>query len=94
MRGKIQFQSETPYVFLGSIRNEMSAMSTNSRSPFCKSAALFDIGRIDDDDFADFLTRRFKTDRRSGASPSREPSLQLTGSSKKKTFPQANASGG
>lgn len=65
MRGKIQFQSETPYVFLGSIHNEMSAMFTNSRSPFYKSAALFDIGRIDDGDFADFLIRRFKTGRRS-----------------------------
>ena len=40
--------------------NEMSAMFFSSRSPFYKSAALFDIGRIDDADFKAFLTRRFK----------------------------------
>ena len=61
MRGKIQFQPETPYIFLGSVRNKMSEMFTNSRSPFYKSAALFDIGRIDDADFKAFLSRRFKT---------------------------------
>ena len=61
MRGKIQFQSNTPYIFLGSVRNEMSALFSSSRSPFYKSAALFDIGRIDDADFKAFLSRRFKT---------------------------------
>ena len=60
MRSKIQFQPNTPYIFLGSVRNEMSAMFSSSRSPFYKSAALFDIGRIDDADFKAFLTRRFK----------------------------------
>lgn len=64
MRGKIQFQPETPYIFLGSVRNKMSEMFTNSRSPFYKSAALFDIGRIDDKDFTSFLIRRFKTGKR------------------------------
>ena len=61
MRSKIQFQPNTPYIFLGSIRNEMSALFSSSRSPFYKSAALFDIGRIDDADFKAFLARRFKT---------------------------------
>ena len=64
MRSKIQFQSETPYIFLGSVRNKMSEMFTNSRSPFYKSAALFDIGRIDDKDFTNFLIRRFKAGNR------------------------------
>ncbi len=64
MRGKIQFQADTPYVFLGSIRNRMSEMFTSPRSPFYKSAALFDIGRIDDQDFMEFLVRRCKTGKR------------------------------
>ena len=64
MRGKIQFQPETPYIFLGSVRNKMSEMFTNSRSPFYKSAALFDIDRIDDKDFTSFLIRRFKVGKR------------------------------
>lgn len=42
----------------------MSEMFTNSRSPFFKSAALFDIGRIDDSDFTAFLIRRFKAGNR------------------------------
>ena len=42
----------------------MSDMFTNSRSPFYKSAALFDIGRIDDKDFSAFLIKRFKTGKR------------------------------
>ena len=64
MRGKIQFQSDTPYIFLGSVRNQMSDMFTNSRSPFYKSAALFDIGRIEDKDFSAFLIKRFKAGKR------------------------------
>lgn len=59
MRGKIQFQAETPYVFLGSVRNKMSEIFTGLRSPFCKSAILFDVGRIDDEDFASFIEKRF-----------------------------------
>ena len=64
MRGKIQFQSDTAYLFLGSIRNEMSRIFTDSRSPFYKSAAFFDIDRIDDDEFAAFLIKRFKKGKR------------------------------
>jgi len=64
MRGKIQFQPDTPYIFLGSVRNQMSEMFSNSRSPFYKSAALFDIGRIDDKDFTAFLIKRFKAGKR------------------------------
>lgn len=67
MRGKIQFQSTTPYIFLGSVRNRMHEMFSNSRSPFYKSAALIDIGRIDDNDFTAFLIKRFKSGKRTVA---------------------------
>ena len=64
MRGKIQFQPDTPYIFLGSIRNQMRELFSDSRSPFYKSAALFDVGRIEDKPFIDFLIRRFKCGKR------------------------------
>jgi len=64
LRGKIQFQSDVPYFFLGSIRNKMSDIFTNSRSPFFKSAILFDIPPITDAEFTAFLTQRFEAGRR------------------------------
>ncbi len=59
LRGKIQFQTEVSYVFLGSIRNQMSMLFTNSRQPFYKAAVILDIGHIDDEDFIPFLQNRF-----------------------------------
>lgn len=77
MRGKIQFQSDTAYFFLGSVRNEMAAMFSDSRSPFYKSAALFDIGRIEDDVFAEFLIRRFKVGKRKIGRPVMNSVLEI-----------------
>ena len=64
LRGKIQFHSDIPYFFLGSIRNRMSFIFTDSRSPFFKSAILFDIPHITDEQFIRFLTDRFKAGKR------------------------------
>ncbi len=64
LRGKIQFQPKVPYIFMGSVRNSMTELFSNSRSPFYKSAALFDIGKIDDEDFIPFLKDRFKSGNR------------------------------
>ncbi len=60
LRGKIQFQPNIPYIFMGSVRNAMAELFSSSRSPFYKSAALFDIGKIDEADFIPFLKKRFK----------------------------------
>ena len=62
LRSKIQFQSNIPYIFMGSVRNSMAELFSNSRSPFYKSAALFDIGKIDDEDFIPFLKERFRSE--------------------------------
>jgi len=64
MRGKIQFQSDLAYVFLGSVRNRMTELFASPRSPFYKSAALLDVGRIDDAPFVSFLKARFKAGKR------------------------------
>lgn len=60
MRSTIQFQPDTPYFFLGSVRNEMLRIFTDPDSPFFKSAAVFSIGEIDPEDFAAFIVARFK----------------------------------
>ena len=64
LRGKIQFHSDIPYIFMGSIRNKMSDIFTKSQSPFFKSAILFDVPRITDAKFIDFLSKRFKAGKR------------------------------
>lgn len=60
MRGKIQFHSQIPYVFLGSIRNRMNEIFSSSDSPFFKSASSLHLGPIEEKDFIRFLSAKFK----------------------------------
>ena len=60
MRGKIQFQGDTPYVFTGSVRDRMVEMFDNPDSPFYKSALTLCVGEIDTEDFVSFLRHRFE----------------------------------
>ena len=64
MRSRIQFMSRTAFVFLGSARNQMLDIFMSPKSPFYKSAALFDVGMIPDDDFYAFTVERFASGRR------------------------------
>ena len=64
MRSRIQFMPRTAFVFLGSARNRMLDIFMSPKSPFYKSAALFDVGMIPDDDFYAFAVARFATGRR------------------------------
>ncbi len=64
MRARIQCLPRTCFVFLGSARNSMMSIFLSPRSPFYKSAALFDVGTIPDDDFYEFAKGRFETGRR------------------------------
>ena len=59
LRSKIQFLSETCFVFSGSVRRDMVRIFIDYKSPFYKSAATLTVGAIDDDCFIDFLQRRF-----------------------------------
>lgn len=64
MRSRIQFMPRTAFVFLGSARNQMLDIFMSPKSPFYKSAALFDVGMIPDDDFYAFAAERFASGRR------------------------------
>jgi hypothetical protein len=61
MRSKIQFLSDTPFIFLGSARNAMLDIFMSPKSPFYKSATVFDVNPIPDEDFYRFISGRFKT---------------------------------
>lgn len=64
MRSRIQFLSDTPFVFLGSARNDMLDIFLSPNSPFYKSATVFDVGTIDDGAFYKFIVSRFATGKR------------------------------
>lgn len=64
MRGRIQLDSNTAYVFLGSIRNRMTDIFWDPSSPFYHSAAALPVGEIEDKDFFSFLSARFATGKR------------------------------
>lgn len=64
LRSRIQLDSNTPYIFLGSVRHRMLDIFLDSHSPFYHGAALFEVGNIAADDFYSFLRRRFATGRR------------------------------
>ena len=67
MRSTIQFQSDTPYFFTGSVRNEMMSIFDDADSPFFKSALTFAVEEIEPASFMRFLAGRFrKGDRRIG----------------------------
>jgi len=64
MRSRIQFLADTPFVFLGSARNNMLDIFLSPKSPFFKSATVFDVGTIDDAAFYRFIVSRFATGKR------------------------------
>ena len=59
LRSRIQFLSDTCFVFSGSVRRDMISIFTDHRSPFYKSAATLNVGAIDDAAFTAFLKKRF-----------------------------------
>lgn len=60
MRGTIQFQQDTPYFYLGSVRNDMLRIFTHYDSPFFKSALPFEVPPINTDEFSKFIVSRFR----------------------------------
>ena len=65
LRGKIQYHERIPYVFAGSMRNQMMEIFTRPDSPLFKSALPLEIGAIDPGTFIPFLAAKFATGKRS-----------------------------
>ncbi len=64
LRSKIQFQGKIPYVFAGSVRNQMHDIFTNPDSPFFKSAIPIEVGPLGCNHFKRFLRNKFSTGKR------------------------------
>lgn len=60
MRSRIQFHSDIPYVFAGSIRQDMETLLTSPDSPFFKSATPIHLEPLPFEDFSPFLAARFE----------------------------------
>jgi AAA+ ATPase superfamily predicted ATPase len=65
MRSRIQLHTNTPYIFAGSLRNEMDRMFFDHSSPFYKAAIRFEIGSLVKTDFMSFITNAFASGERS-----------------------------
>jgi hypothetical protein len=64
LRSKIQFHRDIPYVFAGSVRNQMGEIFTDPESAFFKSAIAVDVGPLDREAFAEFLAGKFALGKR------------------------------
>jgi hypothetical protein len=64
LRSKIQFHSSIPYVFAGSVRNQMHEIFTSPDSPFFKSAISIEVGSLNREKFKSFLKGKFATGKR------------------------------
>jgi len=59
LRSRIQFQGDIPYVYAGSVRNQMHGIFYSDNSPFYKAALPLDVGPLDDRLFSAFLSKKF-----------------------------------
>lgn len=64
LRSKIQFHRDLPYVFAGSVRNQMSEIFTDPQSAFFKSAISMDVGPLEPKAFIPFLSGKFAQGKR------------------------------
>jgi hypothetical protein len=64
LRSKIQFQGNIPYVFAGSVRNQMHSIFSSPDSPFFKSAIPIEVGPLDREQFKGFLKKKFSAGKR------------------------------
>jgi hypothetical protein len=64
LRSKIQHHNKIPYVFAGSVRNEMDGIFTGPDSPLFKSAIPITVGPIEDREFSRFLKKKFLSSNR------------------------------
>ena len=64
LRSKIQFHKTLPYLFAGSVRNQMADIFTDPESPFFKSAISVDVGPLERAAFSRFIAGKFALGKR------------------------------
>jgi len=65
LRARIQFHTDIPYIFAGSVRNKMDEIFIHPDSAFFKSAKLVSVGPLDSQDFIKFIESKFNSGKRS-----------------------------
>lgn len=65
LRSKIQFLTEIPFIFTGSIRGRMDSIFNVPESAFFKSALPIHVGPLDNKLFHEFITVKFNSEGRS-----------------------------
>lgn len=79
LRSKIQFQGSIPYIFAGSVRNQMHDIFSNPDSPFFKSAIPLEVGPLDREHFKKFLKEKFATGKRTVDDDVLDTGFEITG---------------
>jgi len=64
LRSKVQFHTEIPYIFAGSVRNQMDEIFNHPESAFFKSAVTLNVGELERGLFGDFLREKFSKGKR------------------------------
>ena len=64
LRSKIQFHSNTPYIFAGSVRNKMETIFNDPDSAFFKSTSPIYVGPLEKGTFKKFLVEKFESGNR------------------------------
>jgi hypothetical protein len=64
LRSEVQFQSNIPYIFVGSTRHKKDEIFTHHDSPFFKSAIPLTVDTLPYEEFSGFLKNKFTTGER------------------------------
>ena len=64
LRSRIQFHSNMPYIFSGSVRKNMDKIFYDPDSPFFKSAIKMEIGALEKEIFGDYIKEKFLSGKR------------------------------
>jgi hypothetical protein len=64
LRSKVQFHGDIPYIFAGSVRNQMNEIFNDPGSAFFKSAVTVNVGTLDKEIFSEFLQSKFRLEKR------------------------------
>ncbi|MCP4150715.1 MAG: replication protein, partial [bacterium] len=64
LRSKVQFHTDIPYIFAGSVRNQMDEIFNDPGSAFFKSAVTLNVGALKEEEFTVFLQDKFSRGKR------------------------------
>jgi len=79
MRASIQYQTNIPYIFVGSIRHKMDLIFVNNDSPFFKSAIPIEVDPIPKDEFTIFIEKKLTEGKRKISSDSIDQIFEIAG---------------